>query len=429
MAMMLLVFSGCDSDNSVDTASHVTITEKPLYWEVHIDYSYGEPYFIGRECGTKVLSSVPNYEVIGDAYLKTSVSAINEESEGKITYEVLIERALLIAENIQARYMKEMEGFASVLSGGLNNVLGDGKLSRDEYLMLNMIPDIFNITACSATAVFGSRSATGQTILGRNTDWATGPPQNAQYAGMDGDNADFGNISALTYLKTESKQALLFGTVGIIGTIVGINSDGVFVAGLHSQTGSTYSAEGKRAVMLDIRNALETSETVDEAGAFMGDPERLYAYHNNIFIADKNVSKVLENDYERNRVLRTTDSELNPGITWGISDAVGVVNGFVLKGNFDNFTGEAWQTDRWASFKRLLVEDGDTVDIDRMKTIMSYHYQASGSGGNDPGDIYNSGTIQSMAYSYAENRLELWLGTFVDEPEYMTLSIPFLEGQ
>ena len=47
----------------------------------------------------------------------------------------------------------------------------------------------------------------------------------------------------------------------------------------------------------------------------------------------------------------------------------------------------------------------------------------------NPGDIYNIGTIQSMAYSYAENRLELWLGTFDDDPQYETISIPFLENQ
>jgi len=424
MLLTFLISVGCDSSDSVDTANHVTITKNPLYWEIHIDYSYGDRYGIGREYGTKILSAIPDYEVNGDAYLQASVTGI-QGADPKITYEVLIERALAISKNIQDRYMDEMEGFASVLSGGLNNTLGDGKLSRDEYLMLNLIPDIFNTTACSATAVFGDRSATGQTILGRNTDWATGPPQDAQYAGIKGENADAVNINALIYLKTETKQALFFGTAGFTGTIVGINSDGVFVAGLHSQTGSPYSAEGKRAVMLDIRNALETAATMDEAGAFMGDPARLYAYHNNIFVADKNTAKVLENDYERNRDLRTTDSELNPGITWGISNAIGCVNAFVLNGNFDNFTGQAWQTDRWASFKGLLVENGDTVDIERMKTIMRYHQP--GLSGMDPGDIYNAGTIQSMAYSFSENRLELWLGTFVDNPQYVTISIPFLE--
>ncbi len=59
-------------------------------------------------------------------------------------------------------------------------------------------------------------------------------------------NAAFETLKVLGYpaetLHTESKKALFFGTAGFTGTIVGINSDGIFLAGLHSQTGSPYSA-------------------------------------------------------------------------------------------------------------------------------------------------------------------------------------------
>jgi len=413
MLLIVLISAGC-SDSS-DSTSHVTITKKSMYYEVNIDYSSGDRYSIGREYGTKVLSKVPSYEAGVDAYLQASSSNVQEN------YEVFIQRALEISKNIQSQYMDEIEGFASVLSGGTVNKMGDGKLSRDEYLFANFIPSVCNPTACSATAVFGSRSATGQTILGRNTDWSvsTGPPTVSSNSNTNVENTNAENTNALIYSKTGKKQVLFFGTLGAMGTIVVMNSDGIFVAGLHSLTGSAYSAVGKRSVLLDIREAIETSSTVDEVGAFLGDPSRLYAYHNNIFIADKNTAKVLENDYERNRALRVVDSELNPGVTWGISDAIACVNGFVLKGNYDNFTKNKGNTVRWASFETLLIQEGDTVDIDRVRTIMSNH----------EGFIYNQGTVQSMAYSYAENRLELWLGTFVDDPQYETISIPFLEDQ
>ena len=413
--LFILISTGC-SDSS-DSTGHVTMMQKPMYWEVHIDYSSGDRYNIGREYATMVLSKVPSYEAGVDAYLKASSSNVQEK------YEVYIQRALEISKNIQPQYMDEIEGFASVLSGGTVNKMGDGKLSRDEYLFANFIPSVCNDTACSATAVLGSRSATGQTILGRNTDWSvsTGPPGRSANG-----NTNVENTNALIYSKTGKKQVLFFGTLGAMGTIVVMNSDGIFVAGLHSQTGSAYSAVGKRSVLLDIREAIETSSTVDEVGAFLGDPSRLYAYHNNIFIADKNTAKVLENDYERNRALRVVDSELNPGVTWGISDAIACVNGFVLKGNYDNFTEEKGNTGRWASFETMLIQEGDTVDIDRVRTIMSYH--KPGAEGRDYGDIYNMGTIQSMVYSFSDNRLELWLGAFVDDPQYVTMSIPFLEN-
>jgi len=144
-----------------------------------------------------------------------------------------------------------------------------------------------------------------------------------------------------------------------------------------------------------------------------------------MFIADKNTAKVLENDFERNRALRVFDSELNPGVSWEISDAITVVNGFVLKGNYDNFTVHPDNYERWANFKTMLTQEDDTVDIDWVRTIMSYHKP----GGNHYGDIYNVGTVQSMAYSFSDNRLDLWLGDYVEDPQYETISIPFLEDQ
>ena len=421
MLLMVLISAGC-SDSS-DSTSNVTITKKSMYYEVNIDYSSGNRYGIGREYGTKVLSMVPTYEAGGDAFVEASVSGLPPE----ITYEVLIQRALEISKNVKSQYMDEIEGFASVLSGGTVNIMGDGKLSLDEFLILNFVPDVCTAVSCSSTAVFGNRSATGKTIVGRNTDWATGPPGKSANGNTSGVNTNAGNTNALIYLKTGEKQVMSFATLGSIGTIVGINSDGIFVANLYSDIGAPYSAVGKRSVMLDIREALETSSTVDEVGAFLGDPSRLYAYHNNMFIADKDTAKVLENDFERNRALRLFDSELNPGITWEIPEAIACVNSFMLKGNFDNFTGKVWQTNRWANFKTMLIQEGDTVDIDRVRTIMSYHKPEGG--GMDPGDIFNAGTLQSMAYSFSDNRLELWLGTFVGDPQYETISIPFLENQ
>jgi len=179
--------------------------------------------------------------------------------------------------------MDEIEGFASVLSGGTVNELGDGKLSRDEFLVVNFTPDVCTAVSCSSTAVFGSRSATGQTIVGRNTDWSTGQTQESANENTNGVNSTYVNTNAVIYSKTGEKRVAAFGNLGMIGTIVGINSDGIFVANLYSDIKAPYSAVGKRSVMLDIREALETSSTVDEVGAFLGDPSRVYAYQQHVY--------------------------------------------------------------------------------------------------------------------------------------------------
>ena len=49
--------------------------------------------------------------------------------------------------------------------------------------------------------------------------------------------------------------------------------------------------------------------------------------------------------------------------------------------------------------------------------------------GTDTSDIFNIGPVQSIAYFFSENRLKLWFGTYVDDPQYETISIPFLEYQ
>ena len=416
--LFLISVIGCNSDGSVGSDSYVTITPKKVYFEVNIDYSTGNRYSIGKEYGGKVLDVFPDYEKEMESLLVETVIGLNQ-MDPEITYDTLIERALEISINVQPQYMEEIEGFASVLSGKTTNVLGDGKISRDEFLMLNFDPDIATTTSCSCVAVYGERSVTGQTIIGRNTDW------------FPGTRGQMGYMHAVVYVKIGTKQVVSFGFLGMIGSLVAINSDGVFVANLYSSIDAPYSALGKRSILLDIREAIETSSTVEEVGAFLADTSRLYGYNNNMFIADKNVARVLENDFERYRAMRSEDSELNPGITWGISDAITCVNAFVLKGNFDNFTGNPGNTERWANFKRMLIQEGDKVNIDDIKTIMSYH--KPGAGGDDDGDIYWNQTIQSLAYSFSDNRLELWLhpptGEFNDKPVFVTVPIPFLAAQ
>ena len=76
MLLIVLISAGC-SDSS-DSTSHVTMTQKPMYWEVHIDYSSGDRYDIGREYATMVLSKVPSYEAGVDAYLAAMVSGLHQ---------------------------------------------------------------------------------------------------------------------------------------------------------------------------------------------------------------------------------------------------------------------------------------------------------------------------------------------------------------
>jgi hypothetical protein len=402
-ALFLAVgLSACSSgDDNTIPSMQVAITPDNGFYHVTINYAAGDRYLIGREYGLKVLAAVPDYEELTDFYLKElqALSAPVTDlgipwTEGAIPFAVMIERAQAIRSRIDPLYLQELDGFASTLSGGSHDELGDGKLSQNEYLILNLVPDIATSTACST---------------------------------LPGTKGQFGALNAVVYSVSGSKHVVSFGWLGVLGNLVAINENGVFIANLYSAVGEPYSAVGRRSILFDIRKAMETCSTLDEVADFLKDPSKLYGYNHNMFLANATTAKVLENNFNRNRALRSSDSVLNPGIEWGFDEAVASVNSFLLLGNDDNHTPVPVNTERWANYKMMLAAQGESVDFDGMKSIITYH--KPGAGGDDNGDIYGNVSVQAIVYSFADNRLELWVhphsGEFDDQPELVSVTMPF----
>lgn len=166
--------------------------------------------------------------------------------------------------------------------------------------------------------------------------------------------------------------------------------------------GAAYSSSGKRSYIWDLRYALEHGSTVADVGAYMADPSKNYAYNHLILLSDSRTSKVLENNLSGtgtniHRALRSDTSSLNPGITWGFSNAVATVNSFLLAGNCDNQTGILSNTARWSSIKAQLQLSGDTVSLAELKQIASFDKGSVPQSQSD-GDIYNSSTQQIVIF-------------------------------
>lgn len=361
-------------------------TQGDLYYEITLDYTSGKTYYqMGQEYANLILQKVPTYEKIIDAYLYTWTL--------RVSFSKMLTRTNDIKSQIPADIDQEIQGVASVLATAATDVPGDGKLSLTELYMLSILPDIV-IGGCSAVSVFGDLSQTGSPIVGRNLDWFGGTPYNilSQVQAV---------VTRKYSLASGKKSLCTIGYLGHAGVITGINSSKVFAAILVSPT-PTYESAGRRLYNLDLRSALESCDSVDAAGNYMIDPSRVYAASHNLMLADATTSKVVENNPMTGgiRALRTDISVLNNNIAWGIANAVGVVNSYVLKDNYDNHTGSAYtfNSARWEAMKTQLnakIAAKGKLGAQEVKEVIGFN-NGDGPGNPVTGDLYMSGNVQTI---------------------------------
>jgi len=362
----------------------VSIVNHGNYYEATLNFTTGVSHYeMGQLLMQKILIAVPNFEQLLDSYMAEVIGSQNY-------YTVLLGRIADIRTQIPQEYRDEIDGMASQLSGGSVDSIGDGKLSIDEFYGIQLVADVFRSTQCSGISVYGSRSATGNTITARLLDW------------YDGSNHQLSQIQSVTIIKNGSKSICSIGYLSIMGILTGFNNEGIFAGVLDSPSGTAYSSSSKRSYIFDLRYALENDTALMDVAGHLADTSRHYAYNHLILLSDKHTSKVLENNFSGTgtnirRALRSDTSSLNPGITWGFTNAVATVNSFLLSGNHDNHTGALSNTQRWSSIKTQLQLCGDTVSLNELKQIASFD-----NGGTpqpqSTGDIYNSNTSQIVLF-------------------------------
>ncbi len=382
-------------------SENVTIKNRGTYFEVTLDFGSGASHReVGKELGVKILETVPEYEASLDSYL-------SEISKDNNTYNLFMKRVKDIKPQLDKEYRDEIEGMASSFSGQEKNIRGDGKLSEDEVYLVNLCPDIARLTQCSALGVYGDRSESGQDISMRILDWFAGS-QN-----------QLSRYHAVSRFKNSDKSISTIGYLGYMGCISGFNDDKVFGAILDSPTKEEYSSKQKMSYPFDLRHALENTSTLDSAASFLKSPDRNYTYGHLIFFSDPNSSKVLENNIsgkeESLRELRTDKSRLNDGIEWNISDSVGCVNSFLLKGNMDNHSVSLSNTARLDSMKKVLQGKGNRISQEEMKELASY-YTGDSPGLQENGSLYNIKTQQIIVFEPGKDDYRVFFRPAKGEP-------------
>jgi len=388
-----VVLSGCYYEA-------VSLNKKASHYEVFINLDIGaDHYDIGYELGQLIAAEIPDIQAIFDSYI-TEVSGPY--------YDEFIRRVGDIAPQVQPEYLEEIRGLAAALSASDDNVPGDGVMSPDEWMLVNLFPDVARATQCSALGITSGLSE--QTMVARNLDWYPGSQEQLP------------RLNAITVWKKNGKTVTSIGYLGFFSMLTGFNQDGVFGSVLDSPTGAPYSSDGKHSYVFDLRYALENHSDINGVADYMSFHD--YTLNHTIFLADKVSSAVLENNIsgegaDMDRALRFDDSDLNPGVEWNHPGAVVSVNSFVLDGNHDNHTPDPKQTARWSSLDFLLAdaETDGTVTLDELRNIISYT-KGETPGPQEQGDLYN--------FNPAEGLMTMQSVIYV--PETQSLEVAFYQG-
>lgn len=408
----------------------VQIIDCGNYYQVMMDYTTGiSNYDMGVQLGKKILQAKPDYELLLDSYMDEMTHFLNLSS-----YSLYINRVHDIKPQMDQAYQDEIDGMASQFSGGEVNLVGDNKVSKDELYMIQLFSEVCRGTQCSGISVYGASSETGHPMTARILDW------------YGGDKHQFEQVQAVTTIIYSDKSTCLINgrkTISLIGylghltLLTGFNCDGVFAGILDSGTGSQYSSTDKYSYTTDLRYALENSSTLNDVADYLTNPSRNYPFNYNVLLSDSQTSKVLENNFSgtgtnMQRALRSDISVLNPGITWGFTDAVATVNSFLMLGNHDNHTGNPSNMNRWESLKTQLQVYGDTVTSEELKQVASFDND-DGPGSSSTGDIYNSRTQQIVLFQPENFHLEVAFapqsGILPADPVFETVPILWYKNQ
>ncbi len=374
----------------------VTITDKGNYYDVVLNFNSGFTHKqVGASFAKGILELVPNYEALVDSYIA--------ENLNKNFYNRVLLTVNDLKPQLHKEYADEIQGMADVFSGGDQNIRKDNKLSKDEFFLFNLFPDAARSTQCSIVSVFGSRSSTRNTIVGRNLDW------------FGGSKNQLPKIQAVITIINPKNKVCSIGFMGYMGMLTGFNDSKIFAGILDSQSYAPFTSKNKRSYPLDLRFALENNITMDETIEFMKNSAKSYTVNHLIAFSDPKETKILENNFSGKGSsgqnvqcgIRSWDSRLNDGVTWGIDNAIGCVNSFMLYGNFDNHNYWKVNYKRWGNMKRELLSKGTPVTPEELQKVITYHHGSPGAL-MDSGDLYNKMTLHSIIFQPENFSLQIF---------------------
>ena len=417
----ILCFSltiGCKKNETV------TIEDRGSHYFLSIDYTTGKSHpEIGKLIGKSLLRGVDDFEKRYDNLVALTAKNYGFPETVKGTpeehYMLFMNRVNDLKPLLPQTIKEEIEGAAACFSGGSTDIMGDGKLSINEYYFINLIIEASENSECCAVSAFGSASESGNTITARVMDWY-----------IDTDQKEVEHLFGITEYRYDSFTLYSVGIVGHLGIISGIRSNGIYSAVLFSRNSTPYSSIGKYSYSMELRYAMENYSSIEEISGYMKSDKRNYTMNHNIIFSDKEKSFVLENDIQggpnSKREIRNWDSQLNDTVEWGFENRIACVNSFIIKGKDDNHTTVGGNQNRWLEILKLMSEKKLPLSYNDMRFIITY-FPDEKPGDFDAGGLYTEWTKQIMIFQPEDMSLNIFFspqkGALPAEPSFEKIDL------
>lgn len=296
-----------------------------------VDTEEKSPWQIGSLLGKQWKTQFPDLERQHDYYL---ASLLNQQRFD----ELLVQRVIpLRTGGIDNNYLEEFGGLSSQLNLVANNRLGDGLLSIDELMFMQLLPDLGQYGNGCGFGVYGGSSEQSTSILGYNLD----------------DIGILNKLAAITVYKNAEGSIVSIGIAGSLGIVAGFNQAGLFLAYLHAPPGSLGgdSNSEKYAIGFMVRHALETESDISSAATVF--KNKRFNESHSLLLADSTRIFILEQMGGDKARLRLDSSTTKASMEWGKADQIAAVNCLALADNKSRNCYSLIDLHRWQRFREL----------------------------------------------------------------------------
>ena len=353
---------------------------------IHVDARTLSPKQTGLEIGHQSKRLFPNIERRYDIHLKSTLS--------QATFNRIVQHHLpALHKALDKQHKEEINGISGAWQLVTNNKLGDGKLSLDEFKVLNLLPDLGYPPMGSGFGVFGRSAEDRQTLVGRNLDMSSTP--------------QLRSLQAITvYYFKNDKVVVNIGFAGILSVVTGYNNKGLFLSLLSARNTNPYKQFGENnrellhSSVFAIKKALTDKVDLKTANHIISGKH--YSADFNFFIADKEKVEVLESSSSAHiSKLRKWNSNTFHDSISDSSQQIAVVNCFALRELPNNCydPNNIVRLSRFDELTKFNIKKPASVEKLALVMLDSQKYLY---------EIFNTKTLQSVIYKPSDNSLYLY---------------------